>query len=170
MSCRGYPIEQLALHSSHLETAYLLIYGALPTVPQLKLFESEVLHHSTVHADAEHFFRSFRYVSLFIRMFDQTCDRGFRYDAHPMAILTSAFAYLGSYYREANPSLEGTRFMDVEAARGSLVLQAKHSLPKAIRPHSRIWTDKYTGSLERRQRSQRMWLFLQFEMNELRRA
>ncbi|KAI0038543.1 peroxysomal citrate synthase [Auriscalpium vulgare] len=85
----GYPIEQLALHSSHLETGYLLIYGALPSKAQLKLFESEVMHHSIVHADAENFFRSFRY------------------DAHPMAMLTSAFAYLGSYYSEANPSLQG---------------------------------------------------------------
>ncbi|KDR76340.1 hypothetical protein GALMADRAFT_247736 [Galerina marginata CBS 339.88] len=86
---RGYPIEQLALHSSHLETAYLLIYGSLPTKPQLKVFEAEVLHHGVTHADAEQFCRSFRY------------------DAHPMAILTSAFAYLGSYYGEANPSLQG---------------------------------------------------------------
>ncbi|KAJ3994255.1 peroxysomal citrate synthase [Lentinula boryana] len=86
---RGYPIEELALHSSHLETAYLLIYGSLPSSSQLKVWESEVMHHSVVHADAEQFFRSFRY------------------DAHPMAILTSAFAYLGSYYSEANPSLQG---------------------------------------------------------------
>ncbi|KAG5651938.1 hypothetical protein H0H81_006880 [Sphagnurus paluster] len=86
---RGYPIEQLALHSSHLETAYLLMYGSLPTAPQLAEFQSEVMHHGTVHADAEQFCRSFRY------------------DAHPMAILTSAFAYLGSYYSEANPSLQG---------------------------------------------------------------
>ncbi|PBL03575.1 peroxysomal citrate synthase [Armillaria gallica] len=86
---RGYPIEELAIHSSHLETAYLLIYGSLPTASQLHVFESEVMHHSVVHADAEQFFRSFRY------------------DAHPMAILTSGLAYLGSYYREANPSLRG---------------------------------------------------------------
>ncbi|KAG6856883.1 hypothetical protein H0H87_012463 [Tephrocybe sp. NHM501043] len=86
---RGYPIEQLALHSSHLETAYLIIYGSLPTTSQLTEFQSEVMHHGTVHADAEQFCRSFRY------------------DAHPMAILTSAFAYLGSYYREGNPSLQG---------------------------------------------------------------
>lgn len=86
---RGYPIEQLALHSSFLETAYLLIYGSLPTKDQFRVFETEVLHHSIIHADAEEFFRSFRY------------------DAHPMAILTSAFAYLGSYYSEANPSLQG---------------------------------------------------------------
>ncbi|KJA19446.1 hypothetical protein HYPSUDRAFT_44191 [Hypholoma sublateritium FD-334 SS-4] len=86
---RGYPIEQLALHSSHLETAYLLIYGTLPTKPQLSVFEAEVSHHGVIHADAEQFCRSFRY------------------DAHPMAILTSAFSYLGSYYGEANPSLQG---------------------------------------------------------------
>ncbi|KAJ7475932.1 peroxysomal citrate synthase [Mycena latifolia] len=86
---RGYPIEQLALHSSHLETAYLLIYGSLPTKSQFQTFQDEVMHHSVIHADAEQFFRSFRY------------------DAHPMAILTSALAYLGSYYSEANPSLKG---------------------------------------------------------------
>ncbi|KAI0303804.1 peroxysomal citrate synthase [Multifurca ochricompacta] len=88
---RGYPIEELAQHSTHLETAYLLIYGTLPSERQLRLFEDEITSHSFVHADAEHFFRSFRY------------------DAHPMAILTSAFAYLGSYYSEANPSLQGQR-------------------------------------------------------------
>ena len=60
---RGYPIEQLAEHSSHLETAYLLIYGTLPSKQQLRLFDSEIMSHSFVHADAEQFFRSFRYVS-----------------------------------------------------------------------------------------------------------
>ncbi|KIL67521.1 hypothetical protein M378DRAFT_185596 [Amanita muscaria Koide BX008] len=86
---RGYPIEQLAEHSNYLETAYLLIYGSLPSGEQSRTFEQEVLNHGVMHADAAQFFRSFRY------------------DAHPMAILTSAFAYLGSYYSEANPSLQG---------------------------------------------------------------
>lgn len=86
---RGYPIEQLASQSSFLECAYLLIYGSLPTRAQLSHFDREVLNHGVMHADAAGFFRAFRY------------------DAHPMAILTSAFAYLGSYYREANPSLQG---------------------------------------------------------------
>jgi len=86
---RGYPIEQLAMHSSHLESAYLLIYGSLPTKLQLNAWQDEILRHSIIHSDAEQFFRSFRY------------------DAHPMSILTSAFAYLGSYYSEANPSLQG---------------------------------------------------------------
>lgn len=62
---RGYPIEQLALHSTHLETAYLLIYGSLPSEAQLRQFENEVMSHSPVHADAEHFFRSFRCVLFF---------------------------------------------------------------------------------------------------------
>jgi citrate synthase len=61
---RGYPIEQLALHSTHLETAYLLIYGTLPSEKQLRMFEIEVMSHSYVHADAENFFRSFRCVFL----------------------------------------------------------------------------------------------------------
>jgi citrate synthase len=60
---RGYPIEQLAQHSSHLETAYLLIYGTLPSETQRRLFESEVMSHTFVHADAENFFRSFRCVT-----------------------------------------------------------------------------------------------------------
>ena len=60
ISDRGYPIEQLALKSSHLETAYLLIYGSLPTKDQFKFFEGEVMRHSVMHSDAEGFFRSFR--------------------------------------------------------------------------------------------------------------
>ncbi|KAF8737609.1 hypothetical protein AX14_012603 [Amanita brunnescens Koide BX004] len=86
---RGYPIEQLAEHSNHLETAYLLIYGSLPSRGQFSVFQEEVLLHGVVHSDTEEFFKSFRY------------------DAHPMAMLTSAFAYLGSFYSEANPSLQG---------------------------------------------------------------
>ncbi|KAF8643266.1 hypothetical protein AX16_009150 [Volvariella volvacea WC 439] len=103
---RGYPIEQLALHSSHLETAYLLLYGSLPTKSQYEVFEKEVMHHSVMHADAEQFFRSFRY------------------DAHPMAILTSAFAYLGSYYAEANPSLQG-QYIFSKGDKASLALMDK---------------------------------------------
>lgn len=59
---RGYPIEQLALKSNHLETAYLLIYGVLPTREQYHDFRLEIARHRVVHADAEGFFRSFRCV------------------------------------------------------------------------------------------------------------
>ena len=57
---RGYPIEQLAVNSSFLETAYLLIYGSLPTSKQYNVFESEVMQHSIAHSDAEVLFRAFR--------------------------------------------------------------------------------------------------------------
>jgi citrate synthase len=60
--CSGYPIEQLAEQSSFLETSYLLLYGSLPSGPQLNTFQTEVLHHGVMHADATGFFRSFRYV------------------------------------------------------------------------------------------------------------
>ncbi|KZP09665.1 citrate synthase [Athelia psychrophila] len=66
-----------------------LIYSALPTKDRYKMWEREVMHHSVVHSDTKDFFRSFRY------------------DTHPMAIFTSSFAYLGSYYADANPSLRG---------------------------------------------------------------
>ncbi|CAG7849197.1 Citrate synthase, peroxisomal; Flags: Precursor [Serendipita indica DSM 11827] len=86
---RGYPIEQLAEQSNFLETSYLLIWGELPSKSQYDRFHDEVMNHSTTHVDIEHVFKSFRY------------------DAHPMSILTSVFAALGSYYPEANPSLQG---------------------------------------------------------------
>ena len=54
---RGYPIQELAEKSSHLETAYLLIYGSLPTAVQYRHFYDEVMHHATVHVDAEELFR-----------------------------------------------------------------------------------------------------------------
>lgn len=79
---RGYPIEQLATHSNFLEVSYLLIYGELPTRTNLQTFQHEVMHHSVVHSDAEELFRSFRY------------------NAHPMAMMSSAFSALGSFYEE----------------------------------------------------------------------
>lgn len=65
------------------------------------------MHHSVVHADAAQFFRSFRCAFLSFVQEYYVLIWVFSYDAHPMAILTSAFAYLGSYYSEANPSLKG---------------------------------------------------------------
>ncbi|GAA5924664.1 uncharacterized protein JCM15063_005702 [Sporobolomyces koalae] len=86
---RGYPIEVLAEKSSFLESAYLLMYGELPTQGQFKLFENEVLHHTMVHRDLEEIIGSFKF------------------DSHPMAILTSGLAGLGAYAADGNPSLQG---------------------------------------------------------------
>ncbi|HKT05561.1 MAG TPA: citrate synthase [Rugosimonospora sp.] len=83
---RGYPIEQLAEHSSFLETAYLLIHGVLPTAAQLGLFIDEVKMHTLLHEE-------------FRRFFD-----GFPRDAHPMAVLSSAVSGLSTFYQDSlNP-------------------------------------------------------------------
>ncbi|GAP66117.1 type II citrate synthase [Mizugakiibacter sediminis] len=79
---RGYPIEQLAQHSTFLEVAYLLMNGELPTQGQLESFEHEVTHHTMMHESLKYFFR------------------GFHYDAHPMAMLCGAVASLSAFYHD----------------------------------------------------------------------
>jgi citrate synthase len=78
---RGYPIEELAERSTFLETAYLLIYGELPTSQQLADWTKAVRHHTLLHEE-------------FRRFFD-----GFPMDAHPMGILASAVAALSTFYQ-----------------------------------------------------------------------
>ncbi len=78
---RGYPIEQLAEHSTFLEVAYLLLHGDLPTSEQLATWTHEVTHHT------------FRHENMRKRFVD-----GFHYDAHPMGMFVSAVAALGTFY------------------------------------------------------------------------
>jgi len=80
---RGYPIEQLADRSTFIETAYLLIYGELPTERQLADWTSQLTHHTLLHEE-------------FKRFFD-----GFPMNAHPMGILTSAVAALSTFYQSS---------------------------------------------------------------------
>lgn len=56
---RGYPIEQLAKHSSFLETSYLLIYGNLPTPAELEAFDQRIRRHTLLHEDLKGFFGGF---------------------------------------------------------------------------------------------------------------
>ena len=98
---RGYPIEQLVQKSNFLETAFLLIYGELPTEPQYANWENEVRRHTFIHTDVEGLFKTFRY------------------DSHPMSMLTAAFATLGAFAPEANPSLRGQKLY-TSAASGDL--------------------------------------------------
>lgn len=95
---RGYPIEQLVQKSDFLETAYLLIYGELPTEPQYADWQSEVSQHTFVHTDIEGLLKSFRY------------------DSHPMSMLTAGFAALGAFAPEANPSLRGQKLFTAAAS------------------------------------------------------
>lgn len=80
---RGYPIEQLAQHSSFLETSYLLIYGELPTATELSEFESLITQHTMLHEDLRRFFD------------------GFPRDAHPMPVLSSAVSALSTFYQDS---------------------------------------------------------------------
>ncbi len=80
---RGYPIEQLAAHSTFQETAYLLIYGELPTAEQLADFRARITQHTLLHEDLRRFFD------------------GFPRDAHPMAVLSSAVSALSTFYQDS---------------------------------------------------------------------
>jgi citrate synthase len=80
---RGYPIEQLAEHSTFLEVAYLLIHGELPTADELARFTESVRMHTLLHEDLRWFFD------------------GFPRDAHPMAVLSSAVSALSAFYQDS---------------------------------------------------------------------
>jgi citrate synthase len=80
---RGYSIEQLCERSSFLEVAYLLIFGELPTGPQLERWTHDIIHHTFVHEDLKQFFE------------------GFRYDAHPMGMLLAGVGALSTFYPDA---------------------------------------------------------------------
>ena len=81
---RGYPIEQLAEHSTYLEVAYLLLNGELPDAAQLTKWKQDVTAHTFIHENMRK-----RFVD------------GFHYDAHPMGMLVSSLAALGTFYNDA---------------------------------------------------------------------
>jgi citrate synthase len=80
---RGYPVEQLAEHSTFLETAYLLIKGELPAPENLAQWTHNVTMHTIVHENIKSFME------------------GFRYDAHPMGMLVATVAALSTFYPDA---------------------------------------------------------------------
>ncbi len=94
---RGYPIEVLAERSTFLETAYLLLYGELPTVERLDDWVYQVTHHTWVHENLK-------------KVMD-----GFHYDAHPMGMLVSLVGALSTFYPEAKNGV------DVETRRLQIV-------------------------------------------------
>jgi citrate synthase len=93
---RGYPIEQLAEKASFLEVAHLLLHGELPSHSQLNAFTHNVTYHTMVHENVR-----------------ELMD-GFRYDAHPMGMLTSTVAALSTFYPDAkNVDDADTRMLQV---------------------------------------------------------
>lgn len=79
---RGYPIEQLAEKSTFLETAYLLLYGELPTKSQYEEWVHNITYHTMIHENIK-------------KLMD-----GFHYDAHPMGMLISTIGALSTFYRD----------------------------------------------------------------------
>ncbi|GAB7563909.1 citrate synthase [Methylobacillus methanolivorans] len=80
---RGYPIEQLAEHSDFMEVSYLLMHGELPNAEQKTKFTNTITRHSMVHDQLTHIFR------------------GFRRDAHPMAVMVGVVGSMSAFYHEA---------------------------------------------------------------------
>jgi len=81
---RGYPIEQLAEHSTYLEVAYLLLHGELPSKEQYDSWAHEITYHTFIHENMRKRFMD-----------------GFHYDAHPMGMLVSGVAALSTFYPDA---------------------------------------------------------------------
>src|SRR5437667_736560 len=80
---RGYPVEQLAENSNYLETAYLILFGELPTTAQLQNWTREITLHTMLHENIKKFME------------------GFQYDAHPMGIFLSTVGALSTFYPDA---------------------------------------------------------------------
>ncbi|WP_158964008.1 citrate synthase [Chachezhania sediminis] len=80
---RGYPIDQLAAKSHFLEVCYLLLYGELPTAAVLEDFETRVTRHTMLHEQMVNFFR------------------GFRRDAHPMAVMVGVVGAMSAFYHDS---------------------------------------------------------------------
>jgi citrate synthase len=80
---RGYPIAQLAEHSTFLETAYLIIFGELPTEAQLREWTKQITHHTMLHENIKKLMEAFQY------------------DAHPMGVMISTIAAFSTFYPDA---------------------------------------------------------------------
>ena len=80
---RGYPIEQLAEHSTYLEVCYLLLYGELPNKEQFDRFVHDITYHTMLSEQMAHFFRSFNR------------------DAHPMSMMVAVVGALAAFYQDS---------------------------------------------------------------------
>jgi citrate synthase len=79
---RGYPVEQLAAHSNFIEVCYLLLNGELPTKSELEEFDTTIRTHTMLNEGMLNFFK------------------GFRYNAHPMAMLSAVVGSMSAYYHD----------------------------------------------------------------------
>lgn len=132
---RGYPIEELAEGSQFLETAYLIIYGELPTEKQLAELRARVTKSASIHTGMHHHFE------------------GFPAEAHPMAILSSMLNSLGAYYPEmsSNDREQDLAHFDEAAAVliskvrtiAAMTYRMKQGLPFVYPDHKRRYADNF---------------------------
>ncbi len=95
---RGYPIEELAQHTTFLETAYLILFGELPTRDELEQWTRDITYHTYVHENIKKFMESFQY------------------DAHPMGMLVGTVAALSTFYPDAK-QVDDARSREIQTGR-----------------------------------------------------
>lgn len=111
---RGIPIEVLAEKSSFLETAYLLIYGNLPTQSELSSFTDELTYHTLLHEDIKRFYD------------------GFPREAHPMAILASVVVSLSTFYQDEIGTPEELKHLSIIRLLSKLPTIVAYAYKKSI--------------------------------------
>jgi len=104
---RGYSIEELAERSTFIETAYLLIYGELPTAAQLKAFKARILDNAQIHEGLR--------IAL----------NGFPSTAHPMAVLSATLNTLGCYYPELGTNERAHDLAQLDEAAAVLISKVR---------------------------------------------
>ncbi|HKT78836.1 MAG TPA: citrate synthase [Vicinamibacterales bacterium] len=140
---RGYPIEQLAEESDYLETAYLLLFGELPTAAQRQNWTREITLHTMLHENVKTFMQ------------------GFQYDAHPMGIFLSTVGALSTFNRDAKNIFDAkSRSLQIRRLIAKVPTIAAYAYRHSIgRPYNQPDNDlSFTGN----------FLNLLFKMTELK--
>ena len=133
---RGYPIEVLAEHCTFLEVAYLLLFGELPSASELHSWVDDITHHTMLHETTKKFME------------------GFRYDAHPMAMLVSTVAALSTVYPDAkNVHDPATRLLQIKRLIGKMptiaAMSYRHSVgfPYVYPDNDLTYTENFMNML-----------------------
>jgi citrate synthase len=133
---RGYPIEQLAEHSTFLEVAYLLLNGELPNQDQLDSWVHNITYHTFIHENLKQFIQ------------------GFRYDAHPMGMLMASVSALSTFYPTAsnisdpeNRQLQITRMIAKMPTLGAFAYRHQQGKPYVYPDNELSYTANFLAML-----------------------
>ncbi len=111
---RGYPVEQLAEHSTFMEVSYLLLYGELPTAVQLAEFTKNIRNHTMINETLLRFYN------------------GFHHNAHPMAMVQAVIASMSAFYHDST-DIHNPRHREIFAHR---ILAKIPTIAAAAHKHS----------------------------------